>query len=373
MSIRISDLPPAADLTGNELMPVLQGGITKSAGTNQFLRLASSASNVAFTPTGDVSATNVQDAITELDSKKAPLASPTFTGTVMGISQAMVGLANVDNTSDINKPVSTAQQAALNLKANSASPVFTGTVTGVSKADVGLGNVDNTSDVNKPVSTAQQTALNLKANIASPTFTGNVTGLGIATGTSFNSIQGLSVTVPSMDGVAAVGVGVTTARGDHVHPTDTSRAPLASPTFTGTVSGITKTMVGLGSVDNTADLNKPVSNPQLAAFVSKTSATGSAILPAGNDAQRDVSPTVGAIRYSSTLIGWEGWNGTNWVAIGGGQMLGNALIKAISYNSQTIGENLTVAAGTNAMSAGPITVNDGYSVTVSDGAVWSIV
>lgn len=41
------------------------------------------------------------------------------------------------------------------------------------KADVGLGNVDNTSDMNKPVSTAQQTALNLKADLASPTFTGD--------------------------------------------------------------------------------------------------------------------------------------------------------------------------------------------------------
>ena len=42
----------------------------------------------------------------------------------------------------------------------------------VTKAQVGLGNVDNTSDANKPVSTATQTALNLKANLVSPTFTG---------------------------------------------------------------------------------------------------------------------------------------------------------------------------------------------------------
>jgi hypothetical protein len=42
------------------------------------------------------------------------------------------------------------------------------------KADVELGNVDNTSDANKPVSTATQTALNLKSNLASPTFTGVV-------------------------------------------------------------------------------------------------------------------------------------------------------------------------------------------------------
>ena len=49
----------------------------------------------------------------------------------------------------------------------------TGVVT-ITKSDVGLSNVDNTSDANKPISTAQQTALNLKANIANPTFTGNV-------------------------------------------------------------------------------------------------------------------------------------------------------------------------------------------------------
>lgn len=50
----------------------------------------------------------------------------------------------------------------------------TGAVT-LGKADIGLGNVDNTSDVNKPVSTAQQTALDAKAPIASPVFTGTPT------------------------------------------------------------------------------------------------------------------------------------------------------------------------------------------------------
>ena len=47
----------------------------------------------------------------------APKASPTFTGTVAGITATMVGLANVNNTSDANKPISTATQAALNLLA----------------------------------------------------------------------------------------------------------------------------------------------------------------------------------------------------------------------------------------------------------------
>lgn len=67
-------------------------------------------------------------------------------------------VSNVDNTSDANKPVSTAQQAAIDLKADINSPTFTGTVGGITKAMVGLTNVDDTSDANKPVSTAQAAA-----------------------------------------------------------------------------------------------------------------------------------------------------------------------------------------------------------------------
>ena len=76
---------------------------------------------------------NVGSSISEngvpLITKYATIASPTFTGTVSGITQSMVGLTNVDNTSDASKPVSTAQQSALNLKANIASPIFTGITT----------------------------------------------------------------------------------------------------------------------------------------------------------------------------------------------------------------------------------------------------
>lgn len=57
----------------------------------------------------------------------------------------------------------------------------------VSKSDVGLSAVDNTADASKPVSTAQQTAINLKANIASPAFTGTPTAPTAAVGT--NTLQ----------------------------------------------------------------------------------------------------------------------------------------------------------------------------------------
>lgn len=65
------------------------------------------------------------------------------------VTKAQVGLGSVDNTADTAKPVSTAQQTALDLKANLASPTFTGTVSGITATMVGLGNVDNTSDATK--------------------------------------------------------------------------------------------------------------------------------------------------------------------------------------------------------------------------------
>ena len=108
----------------------------------------------------------------------APINNPIFTGTVSGVTKGMVGLGNVDNTSDANKPVSTATQTALDLKAPIASPTFTGTVSGITKSMVGLGNVDNTTDASKPISTATQAALDLKANLAGATFSGNVTVTG---------------------------------------------------------------------------------------------------------------------------------------------------------------------------------------------------
>jgi hypothetical protein len=88
---------------------------------------------------------------------KANIESPTFTGTVSGITKAMVGLANVDNTSDIDKPISTATQAALDLKAN-ATDVTAALNLKANTADVNtaLALKANTSEVN--------TALALKAN-----------------------------------------------------------------------------------------------------------------------------------------------------------------------------------------------------------------
>jgi microcystin-dependent protein len=183
--------------------------------------------------------------VNKLLDAKAPINNPTFSGTVGGITKAMLGLGNVDNTSDLLKPVSTATTTALGLKANLANPVFTGTVGGITKTMVGLGNVDNTTDLLKPVSTATTTVLGLKANLANPVFTGTVGGITKA-------MVGLGNVDNTTDLLKPVSTATTTALG--------LKANLESPVFTGTVGGITKAMVGLGNVDNTSDRNKPTSD-----------------------------------------------------------------------------------------------------------------
>lgn len=256
----------------------------------------------------------------------APIESPTFTGTVAGITKAMVGLSNVDNTADADKDISDLTQAALDLKAPINNPTFTGLVSGVTKGMVGLGNVDNTSDANKPVSDATQTALNLKANLAGPTFTGTVvlptsTSIGEVSATELGYVNGVTspiqnqldlkiatTTVEStyaplanptftgtVSGITKSMVGLAnadnTSDADKPISDDTQaaldlKAPLANPTFTGTVSGITKSMVGLGSVDNTSDANKPVSTAtqtalDLKAPLANPTFTGTVTLPTG--------------------------------------------------------------------------------------------
>jgi hypothetical protein len=146
-----------------------------------------------------------------------------------------------------------------NTSAASAAPVAsvfgrTGAVTAQSgdytKSQVGLANVDNTSDLNKPISTATQTALNLKSDTTHGHTNATTSAAGFMSASDKTKLDGvaasatntpLSSTTPAALGTAAVGTGTTAARSDHVH---------AMPN---------KSDVGLGNVDNTSDANKPVS------------------------------------------------------------------------------------------------------------------
>jgi hypothetical protein len=122
-------------------------------------------------------------------------------------------------------------------------------------------------------------------------------------------------------------------------------APAASPTFTGTATfGGDVLLTGTGVLD----------------------------LPVGTTAQRPGSPTSGMIRFNTDLTQFEGYNGTAWSSVGGGATGGGADTVFLE-NSNTVTTNYTLSTGKNAVSAGPVTINAGATVTVPSGASWVIV
>jgi hypothetical protein len=176
-----------------------------------------------------------------------------------------------------------------------------------------------------------------------------------------------SATTPLINGTAAVGTSLRYARQDHVHPTDTTRAPLASPTFTGTV-----TIPAGASISGYAPLASPsfTGTVNFAGDVNLNS-TGYLDLPVGTTAQRPGTPAAGMIRYNSTLGQFEGY-GTSWGSIGGGAT-GGGSDRVFVETGQNVTSSYTLTTGYNAVSAGPVTVASGITVTIPSGAAWSIV
>jgi hypothetical protein len=120
---------------------------------------------------------------------------------------------------------------------------------GLVKGDVGLGNVDNTTDANKPVSSATQTALDLKAPLASPALTGVPTAPTAAAATNTTQIATtefvraeVAALVNSAGSTLDTLGEIATALGNDANLSTTLtnsialKAPLDSPTFTGTVT-----------------------------------------------------------------------------------------------------------------------------------------
>jgi hypothetical protein len=106
-------------------------------------------------------------------------------------------------------------------------------------------------------------------------------------------------------------------------------------------------------------------------IVRKDSSIGAAQLPAGTTAERPTG-AAGKIRANTTLNKFEGYLNGAWGSIGGGATGGGSDAVFVE-NDQTVTQNYTITTGKNAMSAGPITVNNGVTVTIPNGSVWSIV
>lgn len=100
--------------------------------------------------------------------------------------------------------------------------------------------------------------------------------------------------------------------------------------------------------------------------------TGSIDVPSGTTAQRTGTPNGGMIRFNTDLSQYEGYDGSAWTSIGGGAT-GGGSDNVFYENAQTVTVDYALSASSNAMSAGPITINSGITVTVGTGQTWTIV
>jgi hypothetical protein len=305
---------------------------------------------------------------TQLDAK-APSASPTLTGTVTLPASTSIGDVSNVEIGYLNG-VTSGVQTQLDAKAPSASPTLTGTVT--LPASTSIGDVSNLEiGYLDGVTSGIQTQLDSKAPLNSPTFTGTVTLPANTISQSMmgddsvgtNEIGGFAVTAEKLavnsvteskiaDGAvtsAKIATGtivnedinasaaIAQSKIDGLSTSLAAKADLASPTFTGTVSGITKSMVGLGNVDNTADSAKPVSTATQTALDAKASLAGAVF--------------TGNVEVDGSLVvdGDFTVNGTNFSA---------------SATSITIEDNMLQLAHQNAAN----TVDLGIVVGYNDGA-----
>ena len=134
---------------------------------------------------------------------------------------------------------------------NSHRETTTGNPHNVTKSDVGLSNVDNTSDTNKPVSIAQRQALDGKVDKAP--------GKSLVSDTEITKLSGLKPQTEIDSSVAdAKKAGTDSQNNLNTHISNT-RNP----------HNVTKAQVGLDRVNNTSDAEKPISTATQSALDTK--------------------------------------------------------------------------------------------------------
>jgi len=99
--------------------------------------------------------------------------------------------------------------------------------------------------------------------------------------------------------------------------------------------------------------------------------TGAIVVPVGTTGQQPTGAT-GMLRFNSTTVGFEGYNGSVWASVGGGAT-GGSTDQIFYLNGQTVTTSYSIPSGQNAGTFGPVSVDSGATVTIPTGSTWSIV
>ena len=197
-------------------------------------------------------------------------------------------------------------------------------------------------------------SLNIYATITNDNFSGN------AVQTTFIMSVSPSDAASTLVAISGVVQDPTT----YTVSTNTLTFSAAPPTGTNNIS---VRYLGVPSASTVASINFGSTG-----LTPNTASTGvvtvSGTLVAANGGTGLTSPGTAGNVLTSNGSAW-----TSSVPAGGGQFYGNAAVKAIAYNAQTIGEDITILGTTNALSAGPITINTSFTVTIATGGNWVIV
>ena len=246
------------------------------------------------------------------------------------VTKEQVGLGNVDNTADINKPVSVAQQALVDsTKAELKKDIgdIEKDVTNhiadknnpheVNKLQVGLGNVDNTSDINKPVSTAQQAALDkLKSDLESIIgSTGTDLSAHLKDFDNPHKVTKDQVGLGKVDNTADLEKPVSVATQEAINAVQ-SNLDKTNISLENHIADkknpheVTKEQVGLGNVNNTSDLDKPVSHYQQDALDELERRLQGSIDGSGSDISAHISDFNNPHKVTKEQIGLGNVNNT---------------------------------------------------------------
>ena len=176
---------------------------------------------------------------------------------------------------------------------------------------------------------------------------------------------GVSWTTDSSGSGTVTSVGITGTDGIDV---DSGSPVTSSGTITLGLSNIPDSSISSAATWNSKAPGTHYHDAYYIQHTSNSTQTEAAAIPTGTTAERPSSPDPGNFRWNTTNSEFEGYDGSAWGAVGGGYTTGNGLYE----HAHTISSNYTITTNNNAISAGPVSVASGVSVTVPSGSTWVV-